>query len=415
MTVQTSPDSLQTRNRALIAVAGVAIQMLLGTIYAWSVFKKPLMAAHGWTNTQVGLTFTLAIFCLGLAAAIGGRFVDRAGARKIAVLATVLFGLGTLMGGIAATTGNLWLLWIGYGVVGGLGNGLGYVTPVTVLVRWFPDRRGVITGVAVMGFGLGAAVTGQVAPLLMPIIGIGNTFYLMGALIMVVLALAATQMVNPPEGWAPPGWDGARAAAVTAPVSCDLSAALRMYQFYVLWGILFINVTAGIALISNLSPMAQSQVGLGAVAAGGVVLAASLCNGFGRILWSSLSDKIGRRTAFLLIIGTQIPLLLLLPSVTNPAVFVGICCYILLCYGGGFSTMPAFVADTFGARCMGDVYGKILLAWGVAGVVGPMLMEYAQKQTGSFATALQIGGGLLVLGLILALSYRTPRPAADRT
>lgn len=396
------------QSRFVVAVAGVAMQLLLGTVYAWSVFKRPLMEAHGWTNTQVGFTFTLAIFFIGLAAAVGGCFVDRAGTRKVAAIAAALFGLGTLLAGLADSIGSLWLLWIGYGVIGGVGNGLGYVTPITVLVRWFPERRGFITGVAVMGFGLGAAVMGQIAPLLIPAVGISATFYLAGVLFVAVLGLAATQMANPPEGWVPGGWDPHRSASCCSE-PCDLAAALRTYQFYALWGILFINVTAGIALISNLSPMAQSQVGLSAVAAGAVVLAASLCNGFGRILWSSLSDRIGRKTTFLLILGTQVPLLLLLPAVTNSAAFVAICCYILLCYGGGFATMPAFVADTFGARCMGAIYGKVLLAWGLAGVAGPMLMEYAQEQTGTFATALQIAAVLLAVGFILALAYRGPQ------
>jgi len=266
-----------------------------------------------------------------------------------------------------------------------------------------------------MGFGLGAAATGQIAPLLIPAVGVSGTFCLLALLIAVVLSLSTTQMANPPQGWSPPGWETKAVTAGGAPRQCNLCAALRMYQFYVLWGILFINVTAGIALISNLSPMAQSQVGLSAVAAGSVVLAASLCNGLGRILWSSLSDRIGRKTVFLLLVGTQIPLLVLLPTVHTPAVFVGICCYILLCYGGGFSTMPAFIADTFGTQCLGAVYGKILLAWGVAGVVGPMLMEYVQKQSGTFSTALHIAAGMLVLGFILVLSYRAPQPVAEAT
>jgi MFS transporter, OFA family, oxalate/formate antiporter len=407
MSVRETPEA--TGNRWAIAVAGVVMQMVLGTVYAWSVFKKPLMADHGWSNTQVGLAFTLVILFIGLSAAFGGRFVDRAGTRRVATIAAVLFGLGTLLGGLADTTDSLWLLWLGYGVIGGIGNGLGYITPVAVLTRWFPDKRGLITGLAVMGFGLGAAIMGQVAPLVIPSIGVAGTFYLSGVLFLVVLLLVAQRLVNPPAGYAPQGM----AARATGPApSCDLRDAMRMPQFYILWGLLFINVTAGIALISNLSPLAQSQVGLTAVAAGTLVFVTSLFNGFGRIFWAFLSDRVGRKNVFLLILGTQVPLFILLPSIARAAPFGVVCCYILLCYGGGFGTMPAFAADTFGTRCMGDIYGKILLAWGLAGVVGPMLMEQIQAQSGSFAAALYVAAGLLAVGFVLAALYRKPELAA---
>lgn len=405
----TDTAAVETReNRWSVAVAGVVVQLLLGTVYAWSVFKKPLMAAHGWSNTEVGLAFTLVVLFIGVSAAFGGGFVDKAGARRVATVAAVLFGLGTVLAGVADHLGNKWVLWLGYGVIGGIGNGLGYVTPIAVLVRWFPDKRGLITGLAVMGFGLGAALMGQVAPLIIPTMGLANTFFMFGGVFLVVLLIAAQKLNNPPAGWTPAVTEG----TVTQPQSrmdCDLAAALRMNQFYLLWGILFLNVTAGIALISNLSPMAQAQTGVTAVVAGTVVLMGSLANGLGRIVWASLSDRWGRRLVFLLLLGTQVPVMLLLPKLTSPVVFAAACCYILLCYGGGFATMPAFAADTFGSRCMGQIYGKILLAWGAAGVVGPMLMEYVQKQSGNFATALYIAAGLLTIGFLLALSYRRPR------
>lgn len=396
-------------NRWSIAVAGVAMQMMLGTVYAWSVFKKPFMDAHHWSGPEVGLAFTLMIFMLGLSAAVGGRFVDTAGARKVATLAAVLFGAGTLFGGLADSLSNKWILWIGYGVIGGIGNGLGYVTPIAVLVRWFPERRGLITGMAVMGFGFGAAIMGQVGPLIVPKIGLAMTFYAFGALFLVVLLLAAQRFVNPPAGWAPPGWEPKKAQAAAASAAFDLGGALRTPQFYLLWGILFLNVTAGIALLSNLSPMAQEQVKMTAVAAGTVVLLGSLCNGFGRIFWATVSDKIGRKSTFLILLGSQVPVVALLPSVTSGWLFAALCCYVLLCYGGGFGTMPAFTADTFGPKNMGRIYGKILLAWGCAGVLGPMLMEFIKKSSGSFAVALYIAAGLLCVGALLAALYHKPK------
>lgn len=395
-------------DRWQIAISGVVMQMVLGTVYAWSVFKKPLMADLGWSNTEVGLAFTLVILFIGVSAAFGGRFVDQAGARKVATIAALLFGAGTLLAGLAVVLQSKWLLWIGYGIIGGIGNGLGYITPVAVLVRWFPDKRGLITGLAVMGFGFGAAIMGQIAPLVMPALGLANTFFAFGVLFLLVLLWASRKLENPPTSWVAPA--PARPAAKANPIgrALDLGAALRTAQFYILWAIMFINITAGISLISNLSPMAQTQVGLTAVTAGTLVFVTSIFNGLGRIFWAALSDRIGRRTVFIILLASQIPLLLLLPGISSPWVFAIICCYVLSCYGGGFATMPAFAADTFGTASMGGIYGKILLAWGAAGVVGPMLMEFVQNRTGSFSTALYIGAGLLAVGLVLAIAYRPP-------
>jgi MFS transporter, OFA family, oxalate/formate antiporter len=404
---QTISIDAAMRNRWFVAVAGVAIQMMLGTVYAWSVFKNPLIKNHGWSAPQVGFTFTLTIFFLGFSAALGGRFVDKAGTKKVASIAAVLFGLGTLLAGVADSIGNLWLLWIGYGVIAGIGNGLGYVTPVAVLLRWFPDKKGFITGLAVMGFGLGAAVMGQVAPIMIQHIGIANTFYIAGAIFLFGLLTAAQKLVNPPADYVCVN-KGSKAESAT--VSMDFKAALGMNQFYILWGILFLNVTAGIAIISNLSPMAQQQLSLSdpALTAGRIVAIAALFNGLGRLFWGALSEKIGRNTAFLLIFGTQIPLFLILPQVTDTAIFTAICCYILLCYGGGFGTMPSFAADTFGAKHIGSIYGPILFAWGTAGAVGPMLMEWVKKTSNSFSMALYIAAGILALGFVITLLYRKP-------
>ncbi len=400
-------NNTSTKGRWLIAICGIIMMVLLGTVYGWSVFKNPLMESHGWTGPQVGMAFTIAIFCIGLSAAFGGKFVDKAGARKVATIAGILFGIGTLLTGLADSIGSLWLIYIGYGLIAGVGNGLGYITPIAVLVRWFPDKRGLITGLCVMGFGFGAAILGQVAPLVIPGIGVSGTFYLFGAIYLVVLVIVAQKINNPPADWVDPAVSKKAPAAVKE--SVDLSGALKMYQFYILWLLLFINVTAGIALISNLSPMAQSeQIGLSAVTAGTVVFITSLFNGLGRIFWASLSDKIGRKVVFLLILGTQIPLFIILPSISSAVLFTILCCYILACYGGGFATMPSFAADTFGPKNMGNIYGKILLAWGIAGVVGPILMERIKAATDSFAVALYIAAGMLAVGFILALVYRRP-------
>jgi len=396
------------RKRWEIALSGIVMQVLLGTVYGWSVFKYPLMSKHHWSGPEVAMAFTLAIFFIGVSAAFGGRFVDRAGARKIATLAAILFGTGTLIAGYADFIGSKLLFWFGYGVVAGTGNGLGYITPIAILVRWFPDKRGMITGLAVMGFGFGGALMGQVAPLLILHVGVAGTFFIAGTLFLVVLLAAARHMVNPPDDWHTRISQEKATSSRPVAASIDFKTARSMCQFYLLWFILFINVTAGIALISNLSPMAQSQMHLTAVSAGTLILVASLFNGFGRIFWAAISDRIGRKNVFLLIFGTQIPVFIFLPQVTSLILFGAFCCYILFCYGGGFATMPSFTTDTFGPRNIGGIYGPILLSWGIAGVVGPMMMEYIKQLSNSFSTALLIASGMLIIGFFLTLMYRKP-------
>jgi OFA family oxalate/formate antiporter-like MFS transporter len=234
------------------------------------------------------MAFTLAIFLIGVSAALGGRFVDRAGARKVATLAAILFGAGTLIAGYADYIGSKLLFWLGYGVIAGIGNGLGYITPIAILVRWFPDKRGMITGLAVMGFGFGGALMGQVAPLLILHYGVANTLYIMGMTFLVVILIAAQKMTNPPDDWKILISPKNEVYAHAKSNSVDFKTARTMYQFYLLWFVLFINVTAGIALISNLSPLAQAQLGLSAVSAGTLLFVASLFNGAGRIFWASL-------------------------------------------------------------------------------------------------------------------------------
>ena len=264
-----------------------------------------------------------------------------------------------------------------------------------------------ITGLAVMGFGLGAAIMGQLAPFMISGLGIPNTFYASGLFFLAVMLIAAQQLINPPK-------DYALAQTVnsnnkTEEVHLTFADAIKMPQFYILWTTLFINITAGIALISNLSPLAQSQVGLTAVTAGTLVFVTALFNGFGRLFWSMISDKIGRKNTFLLIIATQVPLFLVLPMITNVWLFGLLCCWIFLCYGGGFGTMPSFAADTFGSKNIGGIYGPILTAWGMAAIVGRMIMEYVKQSSGNFSMALTLAGSFLVVGVLVVMLYRRPQ------
>ena len=404
-------------NRWLIAAAGVVIELQLGTLYAWSVFKKPFMENHGWSGATVNLAFTLAVFFSGLGSAAGGRFIDRFGPRRVAVFASLVFGVGTFCTGFADRLASPWLLYGSYGVLAGFGNGLCYLTMITLLVRWFPDRRGFITGVTVMGFGLGGAIAGQLAPLLIERAGIANTFFIAGAA-FVVMQLAAVSVLNdPPQGWAPPGGLAQTRTGVDAAApAVTLRRALRMPQYYLLWCMLCINVTAGLSLLSNLSPIAQEQLRLSAVAAGSVILAGSVFNGAGRLFWAWVSDRIGRRTVYLALFLTVIPAYLLLPHAGRPLLFTALCCYMLFCYGGGLATLPALVADTFGSRHLGAIYGSILLGWSTGGVLGPMLMEFVKTRTGSFAPGLLICAALLACGALLTGFYRSPgRGQADES
>lgn len=373
------------KTRWLIAICGVAMQMMLGTAYAWSIFKLPLQELHGWTSGQLSWPFSLMIFFLGVSAAFGGKFVDKAGVKKVALSAAILFGVGTLLTGYAISIGNFPLLLLSYGVIAGIGNGLGYITPVAILVRWFPDKRGLITGIAVMGFGLGAGFIGQIAPFLIQNFGMSATFYILGGIYLAVMLSASLSFRNPPDGWMKKLTK--TNSTKSASFSISLETAIRMPQFYIMWLVFFTNIAAGVALLSNLSPMAQSIFRISTVGAGTLVLFTSLFNGLGRVFWSALSEKIGRKTTFMIIIYSQIPLLFLLPVVKDIRIFGIISCYIVACMGGGFATMPAFVADIFGVKNMGNIYGKFLLAWSTAGVLGPIVMEVSKQSLGSFNPA----------------------------
>ncbi len=394
-------NNLQCTVRRLpIAVSAVGMMLALGSIYAWSIFKLPLMRAHGWTGPETGFAFTLAILFVGIATALGGGLVDKAGSRKIAVFASILFACGTLLSGLADTLGSKHLLWLGYGIIGGAGNGLCYITCIAVLLRWFPGKKGLISGLGVMGFALGAAVLGKIGPFLILKFGVAKTFYILGALFIVVLPLLALNLENPVNE---PCADNKTVSGMT------INEALKIRQFYLMWFILFLNVVAGVAVMSNLSPMAQMQAGISAVSAGILISAVSLFNAFGRIFWAALSDKIGGKIVFMLMLGTQSFVMAFLPSVSNTWIFSAMCCYILFCYGGGFGTMPSFASEAFGAGNIGRIYGAMLLSLGLGGIVGPMLMEFAGKFYGNFSAAIYTAGVLQITGFSLAFFYRKPQ------
>lgn len=390
-------------NRWAIAVAGVVMQVALGAVYAWSVFRDPLAQTFGWSISQVTLTFSITIGVLGVSAFAGGLWMQRAGPRRVAVAAGVLYGVGVAMASLSA--GRLWALYLTYGVLGGVGIGLGYIVPVAVLVKWFPDRRGFITGLAVAGFGAGALVTAPVATWLIEQIGVMATFAALGGAYLVMMVPAALFMRNPPEGWTPGGKAGEGGAPAGA---FTLGEALRTWQWYALWGMLFLNVTAGIGVISQAAPMAQEIAGATALAAAGLVSATSVANACGRLGWAWLSDGIGRRWAFFGMFAIQAVLFFAMPQVRSFAWLAVVASAVLACYGGGFGTMPAFAADCFGARHVGSIYGLMLTAWSAAGVLGPLLVARVREATGGYGGAFTTVAWVMVAGMALALGMGGP-------
>ena len=429
-----SNERLESK-RWWIAVAAIIIQLCLGTVYAWSVFKKPLMSMHGWGETQTQLTFILVMGIVGCAAAFGGTLVDKKGPRFVATIGGVLFGLGTLVAGLGDQMGNIYVLYLGFGVIAALGNGFGYVTPIATLIRWFPDKRGLVTGLAVMGFGAGALFMGQIAPLMinsfqvmegakMVASGCAKTWYIWGAIFLVLVVAAAQMFKNPPQGWLPEGFKPA-ASTVSAADSFMFGEAVKRPQWWMLWAMLCLNVSAGLGLISQLSPIAQDiyrttvlaitdvskltpeQVKTLAVAGGTVVAISAIFNGLGRLFWAKLSDNIGRKAVFAVMFATQAVLYVVIAAglVSNYYLFIVLACYLLACYGGGFATMPAFAADAFGLTYIGKVYGFMLTAWSAAGIIGPLVFAQLKREQALFVAA-----SLLAVGLLIALVYKRPAP-----
>ena len=414
-----------------IAVAAVIIQLCLGTVYAWSVFKKPLIATHGWGETQTQLTFILLMGIIGCAAAFGGTLVDKKGPRFVATIGGILFGLGTLIAGVGDQMGNIYVLYLGFGVVAAIGNGFGYVTPIATLIRWFPDKRGLVTGLAVMGFGAGAFFMGQIAPLMINSFkvldgtklvssGVANTFFIWGVIFLILVISAAQMFKNPPQGWLPAGFTPPK-TTVSAADSFKFGEAVKRPQWWMLWAMLCLNVSAGLGLISQLSPIAQDLyrpiaeasysgedlVKALAVAGGTVVAISAIFNGLGRLFWAKISDNIGRKAVFAIMFTTQAVLYFLVAAgfISNYYLFIVFACYLLACYGGGFATMPAFAADAFGPTYIGKVYGFMLTAWSAAGIIGPLVFAQLKR-----SQALYVAACLLIVGLVIALVYKRPAP-----
>jgi len=397
-------------NRWGIAVAAVIMQICLGAVYGWSVFVKPLIGVEHWTLTQVSLNFTLAIVFLGVGTVIGGLWQDRVGPRRVATVAGVLYGVGYMVASLAASNHSLAGIYFGYGVLSGLGMGMGYICPVATLIKWFPDRRGLMTGVAVCGYGAGALVMSPIAAREIVAKGVPPTFLTLGIAYLILVVITAQFYRNPPQGWRPEGWEP-RTAVSRAATTYDFTVkeAMSRWQFWLLWVMLFLNVSAGIMIISQASPMAQQLVGLTPVAAAGIVGVISIFNGLGRVFWAAVSDFIGRARVYFLLYLIQVGVFFALPHLHTAALFTTAVALVGLCYGGGFGTMPSFTADFFGAKYMGGIYGWILLAWGAAAIPSPILIARVRQTTGTYQTAIMIIAVVMLCSLVLPLIARRPK------
>jgi MFS family permease len=427
-------------NRWLVPPAALAIHLSIGQAYAFSVFKLPLTKVLGlsqpapgdWKQSELAWIFTIAIVFLGLSAAVFGRWLEHAGPRKSGVVAACCWSLGFMVSAVGVRTHQIWLLYLGYGVLGGCGLGLGYITPVSTLIKWFPDRRGMATGMAIMGFGGGAMIASPLSQTLLDryksatSVGVAETFITLGVLYLVAMLAGAFLFRVPPVGWRPAGWEppAPDEHRLITRRHVHVDQAIRTAPFYFLWAVLFLNVTAGIGILEQASPMIQEMFkgAVKASAAAGFVGLLSLFNMGGRFGWSSLSDRIGRKATYAIFFTLGPLLYLTLPyagRIGSVALFVGCAAVILTMYGGGFATIPAYLLDIFGTQYVGAIHGRLLTAWSAAGVAGPVLVNYIREYridrgvppSEAYNFTMYLMAGLLVLGFFCNLAVR---PVAAR-
>jgi MFS family permease len=411
-------------NRWRIPIGAVAVHICIGSVYAWSTFNRPIQALfpdQPWWFSPPYTTFTTALVLLGLSAAFGGPWVERRGPRVAATAAALFFGIGLMIGGVGLSMRQPVIVFLGMGVIGGIGCGLGYISPVSTLVRWFPDRRGMATGMAIMGFGGGAFLAGYLNVFLMERLGVANTVIALGAAYLVVMLIGSRLLERPPAGWTPPGWTpSAVKKAMIADRSVTRNEAILTAQFYLLWAILFINVTAGIGILAQASPMMQDMFHRTPIEAAAVVSLISIFNASGRFLWASASDYVGRRNTYTIFFVAQFIIFLLIPGLAssgNWIVFEAALFAVFTMYGGGFATIPAFLADIFGPDNVGAIHGALLTAWSAAAVAGPVIItELSNRAKAALApgadrihiydTPLQVLAALLAAGFVLTLLVR---------
>ena len=417
--------------RSVIALFCTILQLCFGTVYAWSFFQTMLVRQNGWTHTETAWAFSIAIFSLGVSAAWAGNALPKMGPKRLAVTGSAMFSSGYVIAGLALHLDSVPLFYLGYGVIGGAGIGLGYVTPVATVAKWFPDRKGLATGIVVMGFGVGAFLLSKgLAPFLIVQVDgqLPLVFVWLGVIFACILIPCSLALSNPPDSQS---LAGAGAGRTDLNEAESAATYLRTPQFLIMWIVFFFNIAAGISVISFQSEILQEVWGLSdpsiepaTLAAYGATLIAvsSICNGLGRLFWGLLSDRIGRVRVFRILLASQMVVFGVLMTETNPWVFSVLVCYVLLCFGGGFATMPSFVLDVFGTSKMSTIYGAVLTAWAAAGIFGPLYVGYLKDMYPDRAVLYCFLIGILMLGAGYLFSYllndgrlRLGRPTLEST
>ena len=414
---------IKIEKKWFIAFMGTLTQLALGTVYAWSFFQTPITELVGWSNTQVAWAFSLSIFMLGVMAAWGGAKIDKYGPRKLAITGGVMYALGYIISAYALSSDTLWLLYLAFGILGGSGLGLAYVTPVATVSKWFTKNQGLATGMVVMGFGLGALVMSKMlAPLFLQISSgnLSTTFLYIGLTLLIVLPISSSFMQLPSTYESNPQTQTKQSAVLARPSTSKL---IFSKSFIIIWLMFMINVVAGMIFISFQSPLLQDILKLNVPAsdladtsviaslnaAGATLIAvSSIFNGLGRFFWGAVSDKIGRITTFRILLALQAVIFVTLIFVSHPLLFSVFVCIVLLCYGGGFGVMPSLINDSYGAKLMPVLYGAALTAWGVGGIIGPQIVAFMKDNYSDDASfyAFVIGSSILVMGFILSYFYR---------
>lgn len=413
---------IKIEKKWLIAIMGTITHLMLGTVYAWSYFQTPITKLVGWSNTQVAWAFSLSIFMLGVMAAWGGTKIDKYGPRKLAIIGGVMYAMGYIISAYALSSGTLWLLYLAFGILGGSGLGLAYVTPVATVSKWFTEKQGLATGMVVMGFGLGALVMSKLlAPLFLQLSNesLSTTFLYIGLTLLVVLPISASFLQLPPSAKKEP-----QPLQSGQPIGPSPFKLIFSKSFIIIWLMFVINVVSGMIFISFQSPLLQdilklrmptttnfadAEVLLRLNAAGATLIAvSSVFNGLGRFFWGAVSDKIGRITTFRILLAVQALIFIGLIFVSHPVWFFIFVCIVLLCYGGGFGVIPSLINDSYGAQLMPALYGAALTAWGVGGIIGPQIVAFMKDNYPDNAGlyAFVIGSAILLMGLGLSYFYR---------
>lgn len=397
------------RNKWGMALAAVGIHLCIGSVYAWSVLTKPVMEDMGLSLSEVTWAFSIAILFLGMSAGFLGGLVERIGPRNSGWLSACFFGTGMLGTALAVSWKSPFLLYLFYGCLGGIGLGTGYITPVSTLVKWFPRHRGFATGLAIMGFGFSALLAGPAMQYLTSTVGLVSNFFILGTVYFVIIVLSASYLRPPRKGEVATRFEeglrkqtDTRKQRTAKESSLTRKEAMHTWKWYALWWIFFTNITCGIGLLAIVSPMAQEVIHMTAAEAASFVGIIGIVNGAGRIIWSTVSDRIGRGLTYILFFAFEIAAFYLLAQTGDVFLFEWLVLAIISCYGGGFSCMPAYLSDLFGVRQLAAIHGSILTAWGMAGIAGPLVLAMMKEMTGGYEATLYLFSAMMVLALVIA-------------